>query len=118
MTWDGTMLDAWHTVGAAGEPTFQSSWVNFDARTAQFIRVGRIVRLRGIIKSGTVGSVAFNLPAGFRPATRVTADHFFPCVSNNAFGAVTVNGSDGAVVPGAGSNVWFDLSSVSFLAEG
>jgi len=64
-------IDGWHTIGAAGEPSFQSNWVNYDTNTyaaAAFRKnpLGR-VSVRGLIKSGTVGAVAFTLPAGFRP---------------------------------------------------
>lgn len=63
-------MEAWHNVGAAGEPIFVNGWVNYDAsRIARFRKYpdGR-VRLAGVLKSGTASAAAFTLPAGYRPA--------------------------------------------------
>lgn len=60
----------WHTIGAAGEPAFANSWVNYGGSdmTARFRRIGKVVYLTGTIKSGNSGSAAFTLPAGYRPS--------------------------------------------------
>jgi hypothetical protein len=70
-----------------------------------------IVHLRGLIKSGALGSSAFSLPVGYRP----TADSLFACVSNLAFGTLFVNAA-GDVIPFNGSNVSFSLEGVTFRA--
>lgn len=65
-----------HYVGAAGEPAFQNSWVNFDAaagptgRAASFYRHNGRVYLGGVIKSGASGTIAFTLPVGYRPMSQ------------------------------------------------
>lgn len=69
------------------------------------------MRLRGSIKSGTVGTAAFLLTTGFRPA----GDSNFACVSNNLFGFVIVN-AGGAVIVQAGSNSYVSLDGISFRA--
>jgi hypothetical protein len=53
--------------------TFQNGWVNFGGayQTAQYRKVGDVVQVRGVIKSGTVGSIAFTLPVGFRPPAKL-----------------------------------------------
>jgi hypothetical protein len=49
-------------------PTLLNSWVNYGSgfQDCQYRRVGDMVQVRGLIKSGTI-AVIFNLPAGFRP---------------------------------------------------
>jgi hypothetical protein len=61
--------DKWHVVGDTDEPAFENSWVNegiagFDLA---FKRVGAFVEVRGNVKSGATGTVAFTLPVGYRP---------------------------------------------------
>jgi hypothetical protein len=58
--------DAWHTVGATGEPVFQNSWVSaagISFHDPQFRRINRWYgMIRGAVKDGTNNSVAFTLP--------------------------------------------------------
>lgn len=99
----------WQTVSA-----FSNSWTNFDApRAARYYRRNGRVYLEGLIKSGTVGSVAFVLPAGYRPVDTIS----FPVDANGAFGAVAVY-ANGNVVPYVGSNAAVYLYSISFAAAG
>lgn len=95
-------------------PTFQNSWVNFGGTlgTAGYRKANGIVYLRGIIKSGTINTVAFNLPAGYRPA----ADTRFPSVSNSAFGSCIVDTS-GNVTPQVGNNASFSLDGILFFTS-
>ena len=63
--------EAWHVVGAMGQPAFQGAWVNVDPSgpTAAFYRDPfGIVHLKGLIEDGGNGTTAFTLPAGYRPA--------------------------------------------------
>lgn len=104
--------EATHFVGAAGEPGFQHSWVNFDSdRPAAYYRHMGRVHLAGVVKSGTVGSSAFTLLAGYRPAS--VNGLIFAVTSNGVFGVVTVD-STGAVIPAIGSNTYFALDGISF----
>jgi len=89
-------MDTWHTVGGAGEPAFQNSWVNYGSGqlSVKFRKFpdGR-VRLAGAAKSGSGnGTVAFTLPVGYRPAASVS----IPCVAWGGSGYVTIN-ADGTV---------------------
>jgi hypothetical protein len=85
-------------------PTLGNSWVNVSSYQAvQYKRVGNKVIIRGALQSGSAGSVAFTLPAGFRPLT------------NNAFGAS--NGSSGSVTVTVfpSGNVIISASSPAYL---
>jgi hypothetical protein len=97
---------AWIAVSA-----FTNAWVNFGAPqfAAAYRLVGNRVYLRGCIKTGTIGTTAFTLPAGYRPQATVG----FACASNSAFGQARV-GTTGAVVIDAGSNVQFFLDTIAF----
>jgi hypothetical protein len=95
--------------------TFSGTWTNFGGawNTAAYRKDAQgYVHLKGTIKSGTIGTAAFTLPAGYRPA----ADGRHACVSNNAFGSCTIT-SAGVVTPSVGSNASFMLDGITFKAE-
>lgn len=69
------------------------------------------VCLEGSIRPGTIGSAAFTLPVGYRPAGRLA----FPVDSNGGYGLLYVN-ADGTVVPYVGSPTIFNLNGVRFAA--
>ncbi|MGG4398194.1 hypothetical protein ABEX25_28390 [Paenibacillus thiaminolyticus] len=101
------------------DASLQNGWVNYGGsfNSAGYSKDDKgVVRLRGLIKSGTVGAVvAFMLPSGFRPmkglimstATYSTA---------SAFGAIEVK-SNGAVHVISGGTVYVSLEGISFTAE-
>jgi len=94
-------------------PTLANSWVAFDTRTAKYMRDAQgSVRLKGVLKSGTVGATIFTLPVGYRPAET----QLFPCVSNGAFGYITIT-SAGAVACTVGDNASLFLDGITFKAE-
>lgn len=96
-------------------PTLANGWANNGGATSTagyWIDGSGTVHVRGLVKSGTLGSAAFTLPAGLRPAT----DQYFANVSNGAFGYTIVH-ANGDVVPFAGSTTWFSLCGISFKAE-
>jgi hypothetical protein len=101
--------EAWLT------PTLGNSWVDFGGAlgTIRYRKDAEgFVHLRGVMKTGTINTTAFTLPAGYRPA----ADTRFACVSNNAFGVCSISGA-GVVNPSVGSNVSFSLDGITFKAE-
>lgn len=91
---------------------FQNSWVNFSTaeHNAAYMKdhLG-FVHLRGLIKSGTIGTVAFTLPEGFRPSKHM----HFAVPSNGAYGQLNVQ-PDGDVVPSAGNNAYVSLDGIRF----
>ncbi|MHB8491144.1 MAG: hypothetical protein ACYDA6_02870 [Solirubrobacteraceae bacterium] len=66
----GTSGEAWHLVGAAGQPSFEHSWTNLGAGYAPAAfyldPVGR-VHFKGVLTGGTKDATAFTLPAAYRP---------------------------------------------------
>lgn len=96
--------------------SFTNSWVDYDA--ANFYVAGYMkdslgfVHIRGLVKSGVIGSSIFTLPAGYRPLKAVT----FPAVSNSAFGILQV-ATNGTVLPVVGNNTFFYLDTAIFKAE-
>lgn len=107
-------VEAQKLVGATGNAAFVNGWVNFGGTNASASYYkdpfGR-VKLKGTVKSGTIGVTIFTLPAGYRPQEA----EIFGVASNGAFGVVTVN-PDGTVVASSGSNVYVSLAGISFRA--
>lgn len=107
---------SWRQVGTIFGPTFQNSWVNYDPvnlEGAGFLKDGHgFVHLHGLVKSGIVGTTIFTLPAGYRPRKLVS----FICNSNSGVGTINVR-NNGEVQAIVGSNEFFYLDNVIFLAE-
>ena len=65
--------EAFHLVGATGEPAFQHSWqdgLNPADEPLSFYKDREgIVHLRGSIYGGPPNNVIFQLPSGYRPAS-------------------------------------------------
>jgi hypothetical protein len=104
-------VDAYFT-GPTAVSVFTNSWVNFNAgseATARYSKVGSIVILEGIIKSGTIGQPAFTLPAGYRPPRRIIA------VCGTDGGGTATDAArldietDGDVIPQSGSNSYISF---------
>jgi hypothetical protein len=115
-TMGGLIADTgWHVIGGAGEPAFTNSWTNYGAgwSTAAFRRVNGVVHLRGLIASGTVGSGAFVLPAGYRSTQQL----LLGTVSNSAAGRVDIY-TNGTVLPQSpSSSTWVALDGLVFMAD-
>lgn len=112
-TVDTPAVEDWHEIGAGGEPAFANSWTNYGGgfNTAAFYKDSfEVVRLKGMIKSGTVGAAAFTLPAGYLPVGTT----LFSSVSNGSTGRVDVF-TNGIVVPTTPtSNAWVTLDGMTF----
>ena len=106
--WAGeTMGFEWHSV------SFQNSWADFAGghATAQYGKTNEgIVHIKGLIKTGAVGTVAFQLPAGFRPQQ---ARRFGTIASGNVIARVDI-ATGGNVTVVAGSSTWTSLNNISF----
>jgi hypothetical protein len=106
--------EAWHEIGAAGEPTFQNSWVNESPSTETTAAFYKdpfgVIHLKGLIASGTNNTI-FTLPAGYRPSKA------FVCLIFRTSGTgelvIFANGVV-SVATGTGSG---DLDSVTFRAN-
>lgn len=111
-------------IGAAGQPAFVNSWVHYDntsatpglagQRDVRFWRHQGHVYLAGLCKNGTVGSIAFTLPVGYRPDVITGGNQLIiPIVSNAAYGAILIY-ANGDVVCWQGSNFYFAFDGVVF----
>jgi len=108
-------MDSWHLVGNAGEPTFQSSWVNYGGveESAGYRKYpdGR-VRLKGTIKSGSVGPI-FTLPAGYRPPT----NRYISIYTQAGYGSITITGPGGVVTANQTGGTYTSLEGIEFDTE-
>jgi hypothetical protein len=105
--------EAVHLIGAAGEPTFQNGWDNFSAGTWSSAGYWKdafgVVHLTGTLDGANADTVAFTLPAGYRPAS----DDFM--VAGNVATATSLEVlTTGDVKPTGSGSVGLD--SVTFLA--
>ena len=109
----------WHSVGAAGEPPYQSGWTAYASTAYAPVRFRRlldgIVVLEGMAAGGPAG-IVFTLPVGYRPV-RQYEHHFLTA----AYGVtlpwgsvyVTPAGTVNAAVADGG---YLSLAGVTFLA--
>lgn len=96
-------------------PSYTNSWVDFSGPLAgRYRKNGEgLVQLAGSLKSGTIGSTAFTLPAGYRPTQEVDIS---PWSSGETDSKLVILAS-GAVVPVTGSNTQFSIDC-SFMGDG
>jgi hypothetical protein len=95
---------------------FLNGWQNFVVSgydVAKYYKDhGGRVYVSGLIKLGTIGLPAFQLPVGFRPADKLAIG----TASNSAFGQLEID-SNGNVTPTVGSNASVSVC-FDFLAAG
>lgn len=97
-------------------PTLLNGWTNngsgFEPAGYYKDALG-IVRLKGLIKGGTMGTTAFVLPVGHRPANR----RAFPVVTSGGLGRVDIDTSGNVIVMtyGTASNGYVSLDGIQFL---
>ncbi len=94
--------------------TYEHGWVDYDTT---YNPGGYVkdpfgwVHLRGLVRTGTVGTSIATLPAGYRPSHIVLWDS----QANGALCRTDVNPS-GTVVASSGSNAWWSLEGCVWLA--
>lgn len=101
-------------------PALQNSWANYGGTEAtvgyRLDGVGN-VRIKGMIRNGTttIGTVIFNLPAGYRPLEDL---QIATGSSNGSYVAACLKiKSNGDVCIESAANTWLTLSGLSFPAE-
>lgn len=107
----------WHYVGAPGEPAFQNGWVNYDTLNVQaaFCKdIYGVVHLQGLVKSGTVATVIFTLPVGYRP--KESTHHIMAGSQGDPMTSMHVY-SSGEVDHRTGTNAYNDLTGITFRAD-
>ena len=96
-------------------PSFANSWVNFDAGTTNPCGYMRdpsgFVHLRGKVKTGTINTAIFTLPANYRPHYKET----LVSISNDAVCKIEIDTS-GNVVSATGNNTYVSLDGLTFKA--
>lgn len=111
---DQVAVDSWILVGyTGGAPAFQNSWANYGDgwHWAAFYKdpVG-VVRLRGLVKSGTVNTAIFTLPSGYRPPV----DHYFAALCDTKLTMVEIDTNGAVFIYPNGSNGWLSLAGIEF----
>jgi hypothetical protein len=123
--------EAWHEVGASGQPAFLNSWANtsgpIHGETVAFYKdQGGVVHLRGAAMSGTPGAPIFDLPPGFRPGSGafirvpVVCSTGIPCEKFSSYldivgSSFKIPADEGEVIPPTeATEVWLD--GVTFRA--
>lgn len=97
--------------------TMLNSWVAYDnayGRTDNTLirKIGNVVFIRGLVKTGTLGTVAFTLPSGWRPEIH----QIFGSSSIDVFHQVRIQ-SNGDVIPNTGGGSGWCSISCSFIAD-
>lgn len=100
--------------------TFQNGWTDYGSgyAPAGFTKTSAgVVGLRGLIKNGSIGSVAAcTLPVGFRPSQRLSFQ--VGGYEGGTSGAARVDvATDGQVQVVAGETPWVSMSGIVFLAS-
>jgi hypothetical protein len=118
--------EAWHVVGAPGEPAFLNSWADSSSgvpKVAFYRDHEGVVHLMGLATGGS--EAVFQLPPGFRPAANTTFQ--FPmgcagggsCASGVGEGYIIGSGTganEGAVITPPGASI-VKLDGITFRAE-
>jgi hypothetical protein len=121
--------EAWHLVGAPGEPPFLNGWQDFEPASllepvAFFKDHEGIVHLKGrATRASPAGGLIFALPPGFRPATNKVLIQAVSCeCSSSLVGELDISGTkpaeesnSGAISGPSATTVGFD--GVTFRAE-
>src|SRR5262245_949229 len=105
--------ESWRLIGGTNQPAFQNSWVNFGTPhiTAGFRKEkGGVVRLRGVVKSGTATTAIFTLPVGYRPGAQL----IYGVHGSGSEGRVDIL-SNGQVVQQLGGNAYISLNGITFV---
>ena len=115
----GAVVATFEAIGALGSPAFQNSWVAHGSgySTPGYVKDGfNQIKLKGTVKTGTIGSSIFTLPVGSRPAETMTYLCSSGVASPDACSVEVRN--NGLVVPINGDNARISLDSIPpFMAE-
>lgn len=114
-------VESWIPVTANGnpQPSFMNGWLNYGTpfNNAEFYKdpLG-VVHLRGLIKNGTLNTVAFVLPAGYRP---VTTYMFWQCSFLGSYisARIDIGATGNVLITTQAGNGFISLDGITFKAE-
>ena len=96
--------------------TFTNSWVNFGAPfgTAKYSRESNgIIRLSGVVRSGTAGQSIFTLPEGFRPLdTKI-----FTIINGGVLDRLDITNTGTVTQILTGGNSYVTLDGITFRTD-
>lgn len=104
--------EAIQLVGGTGEPAFRNRWKNYGGAWSHagfWKDASGVVHLQGTLTGRSADKVAFQLPAGYRPA----ADLFTLAASGNHASSIEILTNGEILIVGAGS---IGLDGLTFLA--
>ena len=121
-------IEAWHTVGAAGEPAFQNGWVGHAASGMYAPKFRKrpdgMVELDGMLRGGTINQPAFTLPVGYRPYATTAGSLYIPIsISGKSdVGFLTISDAGLVMVTNsAGQSIvvgdWCALGAIQFSTD-
>lgn len=96
-------------------PTLLNSWANYGgtASTAGYMKDNMgFVHLKGLVKTGTPGTVLFTLPAGYRPGAYLR----IAVIASGSYGNLDIETS-GNITISVGSSNFTGIDGVVFKAE-
>lgn len=101
----------WVEVGSVGAPAYENGWVSFDVgRGAQFKKVGNLVSIKGVVKSGSFPSVnIFSIPEEYRPIK----NRLFATAANGNFANILV-AANGDVQINSGGSASFTTLEINY----
>ncbi|UYL94005.1 putative tail fiber protein [Geobacillus phage vB_GthS_PK3.6] len=96
-------------------PTLLNGWSNFGSGyegAAYYKDALGFIRLKGVIKGGTMGAAAFVLPIGYRPPAR----KMFAVATSGGMGRVDIDTSGNVIIVvfGSASNGYVNLDGIVF----
>lgn len=94
---------------------FLNGWTNYGESfpTAGYKKNGKLVYLKGLIKSGTIGSNAFRLDTEYRPSTT----RIFSGIANSGTLAEIRVERSGYVTITRGDTTWVSLDGISYYLD-
>ncbi len=109
--------EAWHEVGAPGEPAFQFGWHNAPstATVAFYKDQGGVVHLRGVAIDGAYEEPIFQLPPGYRPRQNLS---IAAAGEGGKLTQLTVLGTEGIHVSAANVGTMYPYEGKSVSLDG
>lgn len=95
-------------------PALINGWINYAGAFAAtaYRRIGGVVYIKGLVKSGTANTVIFNLPAGCRPTEQLIFTGY------SGVGAARIDvAPNGQVNQATGSQDYLSLNGITFPAD-